>query len=136
MNNMVAWEVMTVILVILVIVLIIFVVTLNYKIFCLESISEKHKEYINVINKTVESLKIEAKKLTEYKLTKDQKEYKEQLNAKFEALLQEAYDKACEQIKFDEIEYKKTITKKRQEFSRKNSKHAKPEREWRYIDED
>ena len=54
----------------------------------------------------------------------------------FEAKLKEEFDKACEKIKFDEIEYKKTITKKRKEYSRKNGKNAKPQRIWRYIDEE
>ena len=54
----------------------------------------------------------------------------------FAKKLKEEFDKACEQIKFDEIEYKKVITKKRQEYNRKNSHKAKPQRIWRYIDEE
>lgn len=56
--------------------------------------------------------------------------------ADFDAKLKTEFDKACEQIKFNEIEYKKTITKKRKEYSRKNAKNAKPQRVWRYIDEE
>lgn len=56
--------------------------------------------------------------------------------AEFDTKLKTEFDKACEQIKFNEIEYKKTITKKRKEYSRKNSKNAKPQRVWRYIDEE
>ena len=56
--------------------------------------------------------------------------------ADFEQLLKTEFEKACEQIKFDEIEYKNTITKKRQEYNRKNSKNAKPQRIWRYINEE
>ena len=54
----------------------------------------------------------------------------------FDTKLTAEFEKACEQIKFNEIEYKKTITKKRKEYSRKNSKNAKPQRVWRYIDEE
>jgi hypothetical protein len=56
--------------------------------------------------------------------------------ADFEAKLKSEFEKACEQIKFNEIEYKRTITKKRKEYSRKNAKNAKPQRVWRYIDEE
>lgn len=56
--------------------------------------------------------------------------------AEFDKKLKDEFEKAIEQIKFDEIEYKRTITKKRKEFNRKNSKNAKPERIWRYIDEE
>jgi len=54
----------------------------------------------------------------------------------FDKKLKDEFDKACEQIKFNEVEYKRTITKKRKEFSRKNAKNAKPQRVWRYIDEE
>lgn len=57
-------------------------------------------------------------------------------NSDFEATLKKAFDDACEKIKFNEIEYKRTITKKRREYSRKNGKNAKPQRVWRYIDEE
>jgi ABC-type bacteriocin/lantibiotic exporter with double-glycine peptidase domain len=56
--------------------------------------------------------------------------------AEFDKKLKDEFDTACEQIKFNEIEYKKTITKKRKEFNRKNSHSAKPQRVWRYIDEE
>jgi len=56
--------------------------------------------------------------------------------AEFDKKLKDEFEKACEQIKFNEIEYKKTITKKRKEFNRKNGKNAKPQRIWRYIDEE
>jgi len=56
--------------------------------------------------------------------------------ADFDAKLKSEFEKACEQIKFNEIEYKRTITKKRKEYSRKNAKNAKPQRVWRYIDEE
>ena len=56
--------------------------------------------------------------------------------AEFDKKLKDEFEKACEQIKFSEIEYKRTITKKRKEFSRKNAKNAKPQRIWRYIDEE
>ena len=56
--------------------------------------------------------------------------------AEFDKKLKDEFKKACEQIKFSEIEYKRTITKKRKEFSRKNAKNAKPQRIWRYIDEE
>lgn len=54
----------------------------------------------------------------------------------FETKLKAEFEKACDEIKFNEIEYKKTITKKRKEYSRKNTKNAKPQRIWRYIDEE
>ena len=54
----------------------------------------------------------------------------------FDKKLTDEFSKACEQIKFNEIEYKKTITKKRKDFSRKHGKDAKPQRVWRYIDEE
>lgn len=57
-------------------------------------------------------------------------------HAEFAIKLKEEFDKACKAIKFDEITYKRTITKKRQEFNRKHGKDAKPERLWRYIDEE
>lgn len=50
--------------------------------------------------------------------------------------LNDVYNEACEKIAFQEIEYKKTITKKRKEHNRKNGKNAKPQRVWRYIDEE
>lgn len=51
----------------------------------------------------------------------------------FDKLLKTEFEKACEKIHFDEIEYKKTITKKRKEYSRKNSHKAKPQKIWRSI---
>lgn len=56
--------------------------------------------------------------------------------ANFKVELDKAFKKACEEINFSEIEYKRTITKKRKQFNRKNSKDAKPQRIWRYIDEE
>jgi len=56
--------------------------------------------------------------------------------ADFDALVKAEFEKACAEIKFNEIEYKRTITKKRREYSRKNGKNAKPQRVWRYIDEE
>lgn len=56
--------------------------------------------------------------------------------ATFEKRLTDEFQKACDAIHFDEIQYKKTITKKRAQFNRKNTKYAKPQRVWRYIDEE
>lgn len=58
------------------------------------------------------------------------------LRAEFDKKLKAEFETACEAIKFNEIEYKKTITKKRKEFNRKNGMNAKPQRVWRYIDEE
>lgn len=54
----------------------------------------------------------------------------------FNSTLKSNFKDACEKIKFEEIEYKRTITKKRKEANRKRSKEAKPERIWRYLDEE
>jgi len=97
-------------------------------------------------------------KLEKIKLSKDQIQFKTELDKKyedyyvatkqefekklveqnnnFEKKLADEYEKACKSIKFDEIEYKKTITKKRKDYNAKNGKYAKPERKWRYIDEE
>jgi hypothetical protein len=64
------------------------------------------------------------------------RQFQQKSKKEFDEKLKAEYEKACDQIKFDEIEYKKTITKKRKEFNRKNGKDAKPERLWRYLDEE
>ena len=61
---------------------------------------------------------------------------KEKAKSKFEERLTNEFNDAVEKIKFDEVEYKKTITKKRKEFSRKNSQNAVPQRIHRYLGED
>jgi hypothetical protein len=78
-------------------------------------------------DKMKEDLK-SAKEETTTLVKKSREEFNKQLTEEFE--------KACEQIKFSEIEYKKTITKKRKEYNRKNGKNAKPQKIWRYIDEE
>lgn len=59
-----------------------------------------------------------------------------EMNEKFKKALTSAREEAEDLIKFEEIEYKKTITKKRKEYNRKNGHLAKPQRQWRYIDEE
>jgi hypothetical protein len=114
------------------------------------------------LDKRISELDAKCKKLekrkAEDKLTQDQIDYRDKVKEQyqilfeqvtnlakkqaesskedFEKLLKEEFEKACAAIKFNEIEYKKTITKKRAEFNRKNSKNAKPQRRWRYINEE
>lgn len=83
------------------------------------------------INKLSEELKQESQKLNS-----DQEKWIVNNRSEFDKRLAQELEKACEKIKFDEIEYKKTITKKRKEFNRKNGANAKPQRQWRYIDDD
>jgi ABC-type phosphate transport system auxiliary subunit len=105
-----------------------------------------------------EKLEKRIQKIEKIKLTKDQVKFKEELdkqyedyyvatkeqlaeklskqNDNFEKRLADEYEKACKSIKFNEIEYKKTITKKEKDYNAKNGKFAKPERKWRYIDEE
>jgi len=103
-------------------------------------------------------IKVNLEKIQTMKLSKTQKEYQKELDKQyldhysatktdfaeklekqkkdFDAKLEEEYERACDAIKFNEIEYKKTITKKRKEYNRKNKYDAKPQRKWRYIDEE
>lgn len=126
---------------------------------------EKHQEIIgslqelsNKQDRLNEKLEKRIQKIEKIKLTKDQVKFKEELdkqyedyyvatkeqlaeklskqNDNFEKRLADEYEKACKAIKFNEIEYKKTITKKRKDYNAKNGKFAKPERKWRYIDEE
>lgn len=126
---------------------------------------EKHQEIIgslqelsNKQDRLNEKLEKRIQKIEKIKLTKDQVKFKEELdkqyedyyvatkeqlaeklskqNDNFEKRLADEYEKACKSIKFNEIEYKKTITKKRKDYNAKNGKFAKPERKWRYIDEE
>jgi hypothetical protein len=57
---------------------------------------------------------------------------------KLEKKIQTDFEDACSKINFKGIEYKQTITKRRREYSKKNSKSAKPKRIWRKLlsDED
>lgn len=57
---------------------------------------------------------------------------------KLEKKIQTDFEDACSKINFKGIEYKQTITKRRREYSKKNSKSAKPKRIWRklFSDED
>ena len=82
------------------------------------------QEAVDSVNKELSSVKKKANVLVDSN------------HAEFQKKLELEFEKACAKISFSEIEYKKTITKKRQQFSRKNAKNAKPQRIWRYIDED
>jgi hypothetical protein len=93
-----------------------------------DKLEAKYDELFNQLKFNVDLAIFESKSSFKDLLDKGQQKFDQDLKAKF--------NEACEKIKFDEIEYKKTITKKRKEFSRKNGKDAKPQRSWRYIDEE
>lgn len=100
----------------------------------------------------------EVEKARHSELTQEQEDYRDKVQAQYGALfcqmkeqfskairdceaglrkeLEAAFVKACDEINFKEIEYKKTITKKRKQFNRQHGKDAKPQRIWRYIDEE
>lgn len=111
--------------------------------FALQSrISKVESRYADQ-NSAFDRDRLEYKRNVELKYAEVFQEIKEKLNVElgdfgveFNKNLKSEFDKACKKIKFDEIVYKKTITKKRQEFNRKNGANAKPERIWRYIDEE
>lgn len=93
-----------------------------------EHLEEKYDLLFSQLEENVDVSILESKSNFKSLLETAYKDFDQKLKTKF--------SEACDQIKFDEIEYKKTITKKRKEYSRKNGKDAKPQRSWRYIDEE
>ncbi len=93
---------------------------------------KKNKDEVQKkINKLSEDLKKENQQLNA-----DQDKWVADNRAEFDKRLAKELEAAVDLINFKGIEYKQTITKKRQEYSRKNAHKAKPQREIRYIDED
>lgn len=89
------------------------------------------KEYEEIFTEIKKELDDESKKNKQILIEKINNE-----KAKFDKKVEDSFEKACQGIKFKEIVYKQTITKKRKEYNRKNSKNAKPQKTWRYLDEE
>lgn len=92
---------------------------------------ETENKYLNLFNKEAQLLKERLKEEEE-----NNKKLIESKNEEFKNQLQEKFEEAVQQIKFTEIEYKRTITKKRRQYNKENSHKAKPQKIWRYINEE
>ncbi|RTK97165.1 MAG: hypothetical protein EKK64_02060 [Neisseriaceae bacterium] len=92
---------------------------------------ETENKYLNLFNKEAQLLKEKLKQEEE-----NNKKLIESKNEEFKNQLQEKFEEAVQQIKFTEIEYKRTITKKRRQYNKENSHKAKPQKIWRYINEE